>query len=410
MKTWFLLLMITIGPVLKAQLWADSVGLLPVKLKTSQVVWLEQAQVQLATAYTIEQELIQKKQVIDQLNHQAEAAIEAKQKRRLLQEVLLAEARLAEISKRWWLQKVAAAKYHRLALQDLLDDSRGASRALAYEKAVTDGISCFRKAQSREKKLERVDQAPQAAQVATDLWADYHEGLSHTWLALRLCYGLAEPQPQPLSPEPELTVNLHHTALATPPITRQTDPDSVPDLVFRVQIAASATELGYKQLRAIYTPAAGELIYSELDEGWYKYTIGNASTYEQVVEHKLKSGVKGAFVVAYRSDRRLPVTTISAQPPPQTTPQITDSIEGVPVVYRIQIAATRQPVNPQKIKALGMGSQMVMIAFQDGWYKFTLGNYPTLEQARSKLKQLALVGAFVAAYDMAGQEIRKIDH
>ncbi len=76
---------------------------------------------------------------------------------------------------------------------------------------------------------------------------------------------------------------------------------------YRIQIAASATELSVTQLKKIYPDLS--IISSEYENGWYKYSIRkNFTSYAKASEYKEFLNVEGAFIIAYVNGEKVPVT------------------------------------------------------------------------------------------------------
>ncbi len=121
-----------------------------------------------------------------------------------------------------------------------------------------------------------------------------------------------KPQPKPTTTQtqPKQPVTQQHR-----PVVKQTqNPQPQPrqtyqqpqnqDIYFRVQIAASRVPLSAQKLQQIYP---GQ-VYYEYDphDHYYKYlTIEKFATYQQADCFKQKTGVPGAFIVAYKNGKRV---------------------------------------------------------------------------------------------------------
>ena len=84
-----------------------------------------------------------------------------------------------------------------------------------------------------------------------------------------------------------------------------------PDIVFRVQIAASKRPIPPAQLQKIYS--AGGTIYTNVEDGWYKYSVGMFDNYHDAKKFKINIGVKDAFVVAYKNNHRINIVEAMKQ-------------------------------------------------------------------------------------------------
>ena len=81
---------------------------------------------------------------------------------------------------------------------------------------------------------------------------------------------------------------------------------------YRVQLSANRTPI---DAAAFYREVGVDReVLVEQHEGYYKYTIGSFSTYEQAVSYKNQvdglAEIDGSFVVAYRNGRRVPTGSV----------------------------------------------------------------------------------------------------
>lgn len=102
-------------------------------------------------------------------------------------------------------------------------------------------------------------------------------------------------------PQPELTPG------QTVANTRVLAPQA--GVYFRVQIAANKS--AYDARTLFRDAGVDQEIFVEQDEGYYKYTVGSYTSYTQAVAYRdrIESNpeVEGAFVVAYRDGKRIPM-------------------------------------------------------------------------------------------------------
>ena len=78
------------------------------------------------------------------------------------------------------------------------------------------------------------------------------------------------------------------------------------EYVFRVQIAASKKPLNIAILKRIYH--ADDIINTEVEDGWYKYSVGKFDTYREAKKFKINIGVSDAFIVVYRKGQKVEVS------------------------------------------------------------------------------------------------------
>ncbi|GEM_PF-4506237 len=83
-------------------------------------------------------------------------------------------------------------------------------------------------------------------------------------------------------------------------------------VVYKIQIAASKVPLSVEKLKKIYSE--NHLIQYELDNGWYKYSVGFFSYYKDAQEFKTRIGVPGAFIIAYKNGKKLPIKELTNDP------------------------------------------------------------------------------------------------
>jgi outer membrane protein OmpA-like peptidoglycan-associated protein/tetratricopeptide (TPR) repeat protein len=72
---------------------------------------------------------------------------------------------------------------------------------------------------------------------------------------------------------------------------------------FRVQIAASRRKINSNELKAIYGGSKDILEFQE--ENWYKYYIGEYTSFYEANSIRNKCNVKGSFVVAYKKGQKM---------------------------------------------------------------------------------------------------------
>ena len=80
------------------------------------------------------------------------------------------------------------------------------------------------------------------------------------------------------------------------------------NIVFKVQVGACHRQIPEAELHKRY-PGNKE-ITMEMHEGWYKYLIGNFNRYSEAKQEKLTSGTPDAWVVVYKDNKRVPITTV----------------------------------------------------------------------------------------------------
>jgi hypothetical protein len=77
------------------------------------------------------------------------------------------------------------------------------------------------------------------------------------------------------------------------------------DFIFRVQIAACRNKLSDKELKDLYH--GNETIVELFENHWYKYTIGNFTSFNEALDLRDKTNIKGVFVAAYFKNKRVKI-------------------------------------------------------------------------------------------------------
>ncbi len=120
-------------------------------------------------------------------------------------------------------------------------------------------------------------------------------------------------------------------------------PENMKGVVYRVQLGAYS-----KKLSTGVFKNAGQLIELKTEDGLYKYMSGSYSTIQDAMKDKdelMKRGYKGAFVVAYKDGKRIPLSSASGgivQPKNENmeepkTPK--SAIDKNLVFFRVQVGA-----------------------------------------------------------------------
>ena len=67
-------------------------------------------------------------------------------------------------------------------------------------------------------------------------------------------------------------------------------------------------------------------------------------------------------------------------------------------VFRVQIAASRVPLNESALKRIYIGQREIFMFEEEGWYKYAIGNFASYYEANAVRKECGVKGAFIAAY------------
>ncbi|MCD4736623.1 MAG: hypothetical protein K8R53_11310 [Bacteroidales bacterium] len=174
---------------------------------------------------------------------------------------------------------------------------------------------------------------------------------------------------------------------------------------FRVQILASREIVDSELLSKKFN--LREEIRENNAEGWHRYSVGSFSKYWKAKEYKnvlvTRNNIYDAFVVAYREEQRLELSSlIDGERNADTREQ--SSVEVVSTVYnfRIQILATKDgDLNMDDIAGKYNISEEISIDGTGDWIKFMAGSFENYQEAlkyRDQLIRNGIEDAFVVAY------------
>ncbi len=174
-------------------------------------------------------------------------------------------------------------------------------------------------------------------------------------------------------------------------------------MIFKVQIAADKKPLSQSTLRKLYNGNKKE-ISRVVENGWYKYSIGDFKTFDQAEKFKDNLDTRDAFIVAYQNGKQV-------TPERSESKAVTDSKEAKTkteeetvsgsareVVFKVQIAAARNPMNNRLLNQRYNGPMEINKDKVGGWHKYSIGEFSNYEEANKQKKQADVEGAFVTAY------------
>jgi hypothetical protein len=170
------------------------------------------------------------------------------------------------------------------------------------------------------------------------------------------------------------------------------------EIIYRVQIAAHRTELTQRALSRIYYGNKNVDMVNE--NGWFKYSVGDFSTYEEADKFRKSSGIGNAFVVAYRNSKEVgPETVVTARDSAKINVPAGVQIMPPGLIFRIQIAACHVPVTVAQLKRMYNGSYPVEMVYEDGWYKYQFMGVRLYSDATRMIRDVNLKGVFIVAYN-----------
>ena len=161
---------------------------------------------------------------------------------------------------------------------------------------------------------------------------------------------------------------------------------STKDVIFKVQISAARKKLSNETLADIYN--GNEKVDLIEEDNWYKYSIGQYSNYKQAVDLKNSVNVEGAFVVAYKDGKKVSI------------PGVLKGKLGTEnkIVFKIQIAADMEPLSTDKLHEIYSGYKKINKFKESGWYKYSIGEFDSFEEAKKFMSTCGVKGAFIIAF------------
>jgi hypothetical protein len=179
------------------------------------------------------------------------------------------------------------------------------------------------------------------------------------------------------------------------------------EVIYRVQLAANRAELTQRALSNMYY---GNMNVEMINEnGWYKYSVGDFTSYDEASKFRKSSGIKNAFVVAYRKGTRFkPGTSDKAELPQGTNISVSEQRVPPGLIFRIQVAASRVTLTVGQLERIYQGKYPVEMISEDGWYKYQLMGVRLYSDALQIVRNITTTGTFIVAYEN-GLKIRLAD-
>lgn len=180
------------------------------------------------------------------------------------------------------------------------------------------------------------------------------------------------------------------------------DPKDV--VVFRVQLGAYKTKISKNVFANV-----NDLIVVTTEDGLTKYLTGSFTNFNDAAKHKvdmLLKGFNGAFIVAYKNGKRVPLNTVGATVAPKENVDVDDSkevssIDKSQIRFKVQIGAFRnEPPSDinEKIKQIPNIEKQYT---ESGLTRYTAGSFNNYEKANAYKNELAAKFGFTDAFIVA---------
>ncbi|MDH5476635.1 MAG: OmpA family protein, partial [Cyclobacteriaceae bacterium] len=189
---------------------------------------------------------------------------------------------------------------------------------------------------------------------------------------------------------------------------------------YRIQIAAARSKESNANLKNIYK--GDKTINSFEEDGYFKYYIDETPSYKDAKKILKESGVKSAFIVAYRGDVKwklqeaisLQAKNALLQKTETSSDQLSEAkkeleeklITATPsnnneiddFQYRVQIAAARTKESDAHLKDIYKGDKTIRVFEEEGYFKYYIIETPSYFVAKKVLKESDVKQAFIVAY------------
>jgi len=200
-----------------------------------------------------------------------------------------------------------------------------------------------------------------------------------------------------------------------------------PDIEFSVQVSASRVPLDAKKIQEDL--GISETVYERNDHVWYRYSAGRYHKVWKAKEMRnilrSKHGVKDAFIVVYRNDKRIslvdalnfatskqsiekPEVAVATVDDPVAVEQvypvsrIRKSIPGSGIMIGVQILAITNDEYPLDIfPGIYDIEKSIYFDKKKPWYRFIVGTFATYKEAEEFLpsaRKNGFADAFIVAY------------
>lgn len=179
------------------------------------------------------------------------------------------------------------------------------------------------------------------------------------------------------------------------------------DMNYKLEIAAEKAQLSQNTLKKLYK---SDKEFFEIKENeWKKYSIVDFGSYKEAAQFREVPGIKDAFIVTTEDQNSVPPHKQKNQDvnvPDERNQKEREKLsendsleeEKGDIVYRVQIAAARIPLDESKLNSIYSGVKEVQLNRGNGWYRYSVGNCRTYYHARRLKKHIQVKGAFVVAY------------
>lgn len=162
---------------------------------------------------------------------------------------------------------------------------------------------------------------------------------------------------------------------------------------FKVQIAASRRPLSDREIKSLYS-GTGK-VTMQLEDGWYRYTLGNETTYAGASDLKTSLNLKNTFIAIYSNGKRIYPASQGAEPAGIAI--IPGVIPAGGQSYFVQLTASRSKIFASQLGFINEAAP-VMEFYEDGWFKYRINCGNDLQKAHRIRGKYSDQGAFIVSF------------
>lgn len=180
------------------------------------------------------------------------------------------------------------------------------------------------------------------------------------------------------------------------------DPKDV--VVFRIQLGAYKTKISKNVFADV-----NDLVIVTSDDGLTKYLTGSFTNFNDAAKHKvnmLLKGYSGAFIVAYKNGKRVPLNTVGATVAPKENVDVEDtketsSIDKTQIRFKVQIGAFKNEPPSDIQEKINKINNIEKQYTESGLTRYTAGSFTNYEKANTFKNELSSKYGFADAFIVA---------